>query len=68
MIDQEVAVHFLNKMCGVIRIDNGKQIFCRGLITKVTNSCLILDFMGNQQAISLSAIENIREVERDQNR
>lgn len=62
MIEREVAERFLNKTCGIVRNDNGKQVFSRGLITEVTNSCLILEFQGSQQAIALSAIENIREV------
>lgn len=62
MIEREVAARFLNKIVGVVRNDNGTSMFSRGKIIEVTDTCIILEFYGKEQAIALAAIENLREI------
>lgn len=62
MIESEIARKFVGKLIGVSRRDNGKNYFSRGRLTEVTWSCLILERDGRTEIISLSAIENLREV------
>ena len=61
MIEKEMADFFLNKEVVIIRNDNGRQMFSRGIMTKVTESSLLIDFNGSISAFSLASIEHIRE-------
>ena len=61
MIEREIAERFLNNIVGVVRFDNGKQLFCRGKLIKVTDLCIVVEYFGSEQAISLDSIQNIRE-------
>jgi len=60
-MDREIVSGFVGKFCSVVRLDNGRDICSKGVITKVGNSALILNFHGAVQAISLDSIKNIRE-------
>ena len=59
-MEREVAEMFLGKFCGIVRLDNGRDFFCRGRITKITEQSIILEFEGKIQAIAIDSVKNIR--------
>ena len=62
MIERKIAEKFLGKIVGIVRRDNGRQVFCRGRLIEVTDTAIILEYYDTIQAVSLEALDNIREL------
>lgn len=63
MMDRETALLFKGKDVGIVRDEGGQTIFSKGTIIDVTQTCVLLLYKGNVQAISLNALNNIREMD-----
>jgi hypothetical protein len=50
---------------GVVYDDQGKEIFSKGILKNVTNSNIIILFMGQITAISFDSITKIKEMRND---
>lgn len=59
-MEREVAERFLDKFVGVVRLDNGRDFFSKGILARVTDTSIVLENDGSPEAISLDSIKNIR--------
>ena len=66
MLEKELVERFLGKNISFLwTTTDGRKLYSKGWLTKVTNSSVIIEFKGKEQIYSLECLVNMREIDKE---